>query len=222
MTSESACARTSALSDSALASLTSCWSSHPRIGRPRACTRCSSGARFSACRRGAAKAGARPHFATTCVRPFWSGRNRARSPRSTTIQRRRARPQASIEERASVEVQSVAGRSECDRCGQVSILRPTGLTAWPTQPTRSTGSCEPHAAISGCVSTRLPTLSSYATRVAFPVVRLSRSRRCGPMRSVLHVDGPSNRWLSRTFRPRQLLRSQRGALARARSHARRG
>ena len=125
MTSESACARTSALSDSALASLTSCWSSHPRIGRPRACTRGSSGARSSACRRGAAKAGARPHFATTCVRPFWSGRNRARSPRSTTI-RRRARPQASIEERASVEVQSVAGRSECDQCGQVSILRPTG------------------------------------------------------------------------------------------------
>ncbi len=37
------------------------------------------------------------------------------------LERRRARLQASIEQRAAVEIQSVAGRNKCDRCGQVSI-----------------------------------------------------------------------------------------------------
>ena len=43
------------------------------------------------------------------------------------LERRRARPQASIEERAPLKFHSVARRNKCNRCGQVSIPSSDGV-----------------------------------------------------------------------------------------------
>ena len=98
------------------------------------------------------------------------------------LERRRARLQASIEQRTALAIQPVAGRDECDRCGQVRFLRPTANVV------------EGRRSLVGAPRSRSARLSARGSAVKFvaePLVGSDVARRLVPPREDVHDALPA-------------------------------